>query len=122
MEWIIGKKEFLGKRSLQRPDSIRPDRKQLVGLLTQDPEEVLPEGGQIVAHHDISELPVSMLGHVTSSYFSAALGRSIALALVKGGRELHGETVFIPLDYGRVVAAEVSGTVFYDAEGARQRD
>ena len=48
-----------------------PDRKQLVGLLTEDPTEVLPEGAQLVAERQGAAVP--MLGHVTSSYFSAKL-------------------------------------------------
>ena len=39
--------------------------------------------------------PVPMLGHVTSSYFSACLERSIALALVQNGRNRMGEKVHV---------------------------
>ena len=51
MDWIVSKKkyDFIGKRSLYRSDTIKEDRKQLVGLLTDDPNEVLEEGAQIVA-------------------------------------------------------------------------
>jgi sarcosine oxidase subunit alpha len=36
MDWIVSQKkaDFLGKRSLSRPDTARAGRKQLVGLLT----------------------------------------------------------------------------------------
>ena len=44
-----------------------------------------------------ARVPVPMLGHVTSSYRSAALGRTFALALVKGGRDRIGERVRAPL-------------------------
>ena len=117
MEWIVSRnKDFLGKRSLDRADTIREDRKQLVGLLTDNPEDVLPEGGQIV--ETVTELPMRMIGHVTSSYFSANLGRSIALALVDGGRERHGESVMVPLE--RVVmSARITEPRFVDPEGAR---
>ena len=39
LDWAIGKakKDFVGKRSLARPDMLAPNRKQLVGLLTDDP-------------------------------------------------------------------------------------
>merc|ERR1712023_367455 len=68
MDWIVSKKkyDFIGKRSLYRSDTIKEDRKQLVGLLTENPEEILEEGAQIVA--DIKKSPIEMLGHVTSSY------------------------------------------------------
>ncbi len=112
-------KDFLGRRSLSRPDSVREDRKQLVGLLTDEPAEVLPEGGQIVETASAS-MPTPMIGHVSSSYFSACLGRSIALALIVGGRARMGERVHVPLLDGGTVGAEIASPVFYDPQGARQ--
>jgi hypothetical protein len=41
--------------------------------------------------------PMTMLGHVTSSYWSDALGRSIAMAVVVDGRAREGETLHIPM-------------------------
>jgi sarcosine oxidase subunit alpha len=120
MDWIIAKgKDFLGRRSLTRRDTARGDRRNLVGLLTDDPAAVLPEGGQIVADAT-ARVPVPMLGHVTSSYFSACLKRSIALALVQNGRNRMGEKVQIPLPDGRALAAEITAPVFLDPEGTRQ--
>ncbi|MBM4437823.1 MAG: sarcosine oxidase subunit alpha, partial [Actinobacteria bacterium] len=112
-------KDCLGKRSLARPDARRPDRKQLVGLLTLDPTEVLPEGGQVVAEPN-APIPVPMIGHVTSSYFSANVGRSIALALVKGGRARLGQTVYVPRLDRRTVPALIVSPVFYDPEEKRR--
>jgi sarcosine oxidase subunit alpha len=125
MAWIVSKKkDFVGKRSLRRPDSVRPDRKHLVGLLPVDPTELLPEGAQLVAEGtDLDSitglLPVPMIGHVTSSYHSAALERTFALALIKGGRERMGEVVLAPLG-DRTIAATITSPVFYDQEGARR--
>jgi sarcosine oxidase subunit alpha len=120
MQWILGNKEFIGKRSLQRSYCLRGDRKQLVGLLSKNPAEVLPEGGQIVATTRLEETPVAMLGHITSSYYSACLGRSIALALIKNGQQRLGETVYVAQLEGGVSAAEITSPVFYDPEGGRQ--
>jgi sarcosine oxidase, subunit alpha len=119
LDWAVGKKkpDFVGKRSMARPDIVAPGRKQLVGLLTDDPGEVLEEGAQIVADPN-QPVPMMMIGHVTSSYHSATLGRSIALALVQGGRERIGETLYVPMP-GRTIAAKLTGTVFYDPEGSR---
>ena len=118
MDWIVSKKkDFIGKRSLARADTARPDRKQLVGLLTDDPSAVLPEGGQIVETVK-SAPPMDMIGHVTSSYWSGTLNRSIALALVKGGRDRMGTTVHVPLE-DRTLSATVADTVFYDPDGSR---
>jgi sarcosine oxidase subunit alpha len=118
MSWALSKtKDFIGKRSMSRPDSVRADRKQLVGLLTEDSREVLPEGGQIV-DAVADSLPMKMVGHVTSSYYSANLGHSIALALVKGGRKRQGERVYLPLE-DRTVSATITEPRFFDAAGER---
>jgi sarcosine oxidase subunit alpha len=120
MSWIVSShKDFLGRRSLAREDTVRADRKHLVGLFTEDPGQVLPEGAQLVAQ-PAAHTPVPMLGHVTSSYPSANLGRSIALALIRGGRERIGETVYAPLDTGKIVPAVVTQPLFYDPQGVRQ--
>jgi sarcosine oxidase subunit alpha len=116
---VAKSKDFLGKRSLIRSDTARGDRKQLVGLLSEDKDVVLPEGSQILA--EPSNEPVAdMIGHVTSSYFSPILQRSIAFALIKGGLGKMGQEVSIPLANGRNLAAKISSLVFYDAEGVRQ--
>jgi sarcosine oxidase subunit alpha len=120
MAWMVSKTkpDFVGRRSLARSDTARPDRKHLVGLLPQDGARLLPEGAQLVLDHDVPP-PVPMAGHVTSSYRSAALGRTFALALLESGRERLGSTVYAPLRDG-VVAATVTEPVFYDPEGRRR--
>ena len=122
MAWAVGMKKpfsFLGKRSLTRVDTSRSDRKQLVGLLTEDPNAVLREGAQIIESAD-QQPPVPMLGHVTSSYYSAYLGRSIALALVKDGlkRRDNNESI-VAWAEGKAIKASIVSPIFVDAEGAR---
>ncbi|MBA8824025.1 sarcosine oxidase subunit alpha [Saccharopolyspora lacisalsi] len=121
MSWAVSKKkdDFLGKRSFSRPDTARTDRKHLVGLLPEDTNLVLPEGAQIVEQPELGEPPVPMLGHVTSSYRSAVLGSGFALAVVKGGRDRVGETLYSPVG-DRPVPVTVTEPVFYDKEGARR--
>ncbi|PWI13634.1 ferredoxin [Streptomyces sp. Act143] len=121
MSWAVSKKkpDFIGKRSYARADTARPDRKHLVGLLPEDPAAFLPEGTQLVADSALPAPPVPMLGHVTSSYRSAALGRTFALALIKGGRDRIGERLYAPVG-DRLVPVTVAGPVLYDPEGARR--
>ena len=118
--WALSKTkdDFIGKRSLSRPDTSRTDRKQLVGLLTEDADTVIPEGAQLVDRPN-APTPVPMVGHVSSSYYSACCGHSIALALVKGGRDRIGDTLYAPLADGRVIKATIAEPVFYDKEGAK---
>ncbi len=120
MSWIVRKddSDFVGRRSLRRPDTAREGRGQLVGLLTEDPAVVLPEGAQLVEEPGGTP-PVPMLGHVTSSYRSPVLGRSIALAVVKGGAVRHGDTIHAALGDGDVPVT-IASAVFHDPEGARR--
>ena len=118
MNWIVSKKkyDFIGKRSLYRSDTMRDDRKQLVGLLTENPDEVLEEGAQIVANFNKS--PVEMLGHVTSSYYSPNLKKSIALGFVRGGKNMMGQKLIIPME-NKKINVTVADPVFLDKENKR---
>ena len=117
--WAVGrtKRDFVGKRSLSRPDIVARGRMQLVGLLTERPEIVLEEGAQLVAERN-APTGSRAHGHVTSAYHSPTLGRSIALAMLADGRARTGETVFVPMPAG-AIAARVASPVFYDPDGAK---
>ncbi len=118
MDWIVSKKkyDFIGKRSLYRSDTIKDDRKQLVGLLTDNPNEILEEGAQIVA--DVNKSPIEMLGHVTSSYYSPNLKKSIALGVVRGGKNMMGKKLIIPME-NKTINVTVADPVFLDKENKR---
>ena len=117
--WAIGKqkKDFVGKRSLTRPDMVNAERKQLVGLKTREPTTVLEEGAQIT-ESPTAAAGTPALGHVTSAYWSETLGCSIALALLAGGRKRLGETLYVPMP-SESIAVEVVSPVFVDAKGER---
>lgn len=123
MEWVVSKlKDFVGKRSFSRADTLRTDRKHMVGLLPVDGTTRLPEGAQLVAEGvpiTPEAGPVPMLGHVTSSYHSQALGRPFALGLLADGRNRIGETVMAPLG-DRLVPVLVAEPVLYDPEGSKR--
>jgi len=129
MAWAVSMKKpfsFIGKRSLARSDTVRTDRKQLVGLLTDDPGTVLAEGAQIIESTAIKH-PMPMLGHVTSSYFSPELGRSIALAVVRDGIKRRseegsksGQNILYAWAGGKAHRVRLVSPVFVDPEGARQ--
>ncbi|GGG70778.1 sarcosine oxidase subunit alpha [Kocuria dechangensis] len=123
MDWVVSKtKDFIGRRSYDRPSATSDDRKQLVAVLPVDTTFRLPEGAQLVeAGTPITpeEGPVPMVGHVTSSYRSAALDRTFGLALVENGRNRIGETLQAPLD-GQLVDVVIAEPVLYDPEGNRR--
>ena len=121
MSWIVSKKklDFVGKRSFDRAENHRSDRKQLVGLLPVDPTVLLPEGGQVVECSELPPPPVPMLGHITSSYRSAALGRTFALAVIRSGPERIGQTLYVPIE-DVLVPVTVTDSVLFDKEGSRR--
>lgn len=123
MNWCVRKSkdvDFVGRRSLALEDYQRSDRLQFVGLETTEPLNVLPEGGQLL-REPTKKTPAAMQGYVTSSYFSATLGRSIALAMVKGGHNRLGETLHCALQEGGFVDAIVVEPTFYDVNNEAQK-
>jgi sarcosine oxidase subunit alpha len=119
MDWIVSSKkpDFIGKRSLARADIQKAGRKQLVGLLPDLASEVLEEGAPIVADpHET--IPMTMIGHVTSSYMSPHLGRAFALAMVRDGRTRIGQKLYVPM-LDRTIAVAVTDPVIVDREGER---
>ncbi|TDK26578.1 FAD-dependent oxidoreductase [Arthrobacter crusticola] len=127
MEWVVSKvKDFIGKRSYARADASRPDRRHLVSVLPVDRTFRLPEGSQLIDKGLSVDLtrgpapePVPMQGFVTSSYTSAALGRTFALALITNGRNRIGETL-VAAAGDRLVDVVVGETVLFDPEGTRK--
>ncbi|MDC8802258.1 sarcosine oxidase subunit alpha [Halomonas pacifica] len=122
MQWCVGYDKpfsWIGKRALTRSDTKRENRKQLVGLKPKDPKVVLEEGAQIVFDPKHA-IPMPMAGHVTSSYYSPTLDSGFALAVVKGGHQKMGETVYLPMADGQTHEAEIVSPIFYDPKGERQ--
>jgi sarcosine oxidase, subunit alpha len=122
MGWCVSNQKpfsFIGKRGMNREDCVRENRKQLVGLKTTNPKDVIPEGAQAVLNPD-APIPIPMEGHITSSYWSENLGHSIAMGVIKGGLDKMGEKVYYPLADGRVIEAEICSPIFFDPKGERQ--
>jgi sarcosine oxidase subunit alpha len=104
--------DFVGRRSLMRPEALRDDRHQLVGILPDDPHQPLRAGAHVVAAADgRSE------GYVTSACWSPALGRPIGLGMLRRGRARTGERIVL-LDEGRRRDARVVAPCFVDPAGA----
>ncbi|MFT6772821.1 MAG: sarcosine oxidase subunit alpha, partial [Paracoccaceae bacterium] len=121
LHWAVSKKktDFIGKRAQERSDLVRPDRRRLVGLLTLDPDQVLPDGAPAVDGM-AGDGRTRMIGHVTSTYMSPTLGRSIAMALVQRGMDREGEVLTFSTGAETTMQARVVSPVFFDPEGAKQ--
>lgn len=122
MSWIVSKKkEFVGKRSFQLAYLKATGRQQLVGLLPENGDEIIPEGAYITAINAQQDESgkTRHIGFVTSSYYSPTLGRCFALALVADGLNRMGELVSIPIGK-KVLRATVCDAVFIDKENIRR--
>ncbi len=113
--WAVSKKkdDFIGKRGMARSDLTRPDRLQLVGLETTEPAKVLPDGAHAVEGG-------RTVGHVTSTYWSPTLGRSVAMALIERGASRMGEVLTFPTGARTAMTARIASPVFFDPKGERQ--
>ena len=120
LNWAVSKKkdDFIGKRAMARSHLTDPDREKLVGLATEDPKKVLPDGAYAVADPTAAEPEV--IGRVTSTYHSPTLDRSIAMGLVIRGPERMGDVIAFPVEGGDVIRAKIVDPVFYDPEGEKQ--
>ncbi|WP_018156406.1 FAD-dependent oxidoreductase [Demetria terragena] len=134
MSWVVAGggrpgegKEFIGKRSYARTSHTDAVRKELVSLLPTDRNLRLPEGAQVVeagalgdyTGEGLPSAPIPMLGHVTSSYRSQALGRSFALALVKDGRKRLGDKAIASFG-GQFAEVVIDEPVLFDKDGAKR--
>ncbi|RTE64881.1 sarcosine oxidase subunit alpha family protein [Amphritea opalescens] len=122
MGWCVSNQKpfsYIGKRGMNRSDCTRANRKQLVGLKTKDPKQVIPEGSAAVLDPN-GPKPLEIQGHISSSYWSETLGHSIAMGFIKGGLDKMGETVYYPLGDGTVIEAEICSPIFFDPKGERQ--
>jgi len=122
MSWVVSKKkEFIGKRSFQLPYLKATGRPQLVGLLPENHDELIPEGAYITGlNAQPDELGKTRhSGFVTSSYYSPTLGGAFALALVSNGLNRMGEMVSVPVGK-KVLRATICDAVFIDKENIRR--
>jgi sarcosine oxidase subunit alpha len=119
LERVIAKKQrdFLGRRSLDRPDDRRESRRQFVGVEPLDPEIPLRSGAHIVSYVGKK---MRSEGFVTSAALSPTLGRHIGLAMVEGGFHRKGELVTL-FDDEQFSQAKIVDPAFLDPEGKRAR-
>ena len=112
--------DFIGKHALDRPGMVCDSRKTLVGLISENGEEI-KRGCQLIEKLGDTP-PVKMLGHVSSKYYSANLQQHIGLGLLEKGEQWIGKTIYAasPLT-DTTVPVKVVRHVFIDPEGDRAR-
>ncbi|MFT4962689.1 MAG: sarcosine oxidase subunit alpha, partial [Paracoccaceae bacterium] len=120
MNWAISKKktDYLGKRAQERSHMADPNRWKLVGLETTD-GAVLPDGAYVVGEGTNANGQRTVIGRVTSTYYSPTLQKGIAMGLVLHGPDRMGEVLNIPGLDDTVFTAKIVDPVFYDKAGEK---
>lgn len=108
--------DYVGKRSLLRPENQRADRLQLVGLIADGEAQAFVPG----AHLRLPGTTEGSDGWITSAARSPTLGNTIGLAMLRGGRARIGEKVAVH-DFDHTGSAEIVVTPFHDPKGERLR-
>jgi len=109
--------DYIGKRSLMRAASLDPDRRQLIGLLAEDPQQAIHAGGHFLPSTSKSA-PAATLGWITSAAFSPVLQRHIALGMLRGGRARLGQVVQV-YDAGNTYPVKIVPPAWVDPHNER---
>ena len=114
MAWIMSKNktDYIGKKAVEIRQATNPSRRQLVGLLPDDPDHLIDENAPITpgGRREPSE------GFITACVWSVVHNRVIALALLENGQSRMDETIYIRRK-GEVVTAKVTAPCFHDPDG-----
>ncbi|MBP2548687.1 sarcosine oxidase subunit alpha [Neorhizobium galegae] len=118
----LQKPDFIGKRLSTRFGLTAADRLQMVGLKPIEPDAEIRAGAHLLKEN-AKPSTTNDQGFVSSACYSPTLGRHIALALLKSGRERIGEKILV---WDRLreseVLAEVCSPVFVDPDNLKLRD
>ena len=115
------KKDFIGKRSLNREAFLNPNREKIVGVVPLDKKTMIPEGSHLVTNSNAS-LPNPKLGHISASCWSVEYNNPFSLAILKDGKKKIGEKLFAvsPLR-NKNIEVEIVSSHYVDPKGERVR-
>jgi len=115
------KKDFIGKRSLNREAFLSTDREKIVGVVPLDKKTMIPEGSHLVKDN-MAPLPNLKLGHISASCWSVEYNNPFSLAILKDGKNKIGEKLFAlsPLK-NKSIPVEIVSSHYVDSKGERAR-
>ena len=118
---VSKKKDFIGKRSLNREAFVADDRQKVVGVVPLDKKTSIPEGSYLVKDAN-AKLPNPKLGHVSASCWSVEYDNPFSLAIVKDGKNMIGQKLFAlsPLK-NKSIPVEIVSSHYVDPKGERVR-
>jgi len=119
MSWAMSKKkaDYIGKRAVEIRRSQDSPRRELVGLLTDDPSRLVTEGAPLTPKGQLQ----ASEGFVTASVWSVARSRSVALALLTDGRSRIGQAAHVRIK-NEIVPVTITQPCFYDPASERMKN
>ena len=113
MGWVMSKKkDFIGKRSVELRRTLEKPRRELVGILPENPNEAIPEGAPLTPDGKKQATE----GLTTACVWSVANKRWVGLALLENGHSRHGKTAYVRLKK-RGIKVLITAPVFHDPSG-----
>jgi len=118
---VSKKKDFIGKRSLEKAAYTAADREKIVGVVPIDKKTSIPEGSYIVRDPK-AKLPNPKLGHVSASCWSVEYNNPFSLAIIKDGKNMIGKKLFAlsPVK-NKSIPVEIVSSHYVDPKGERVR-
>ena len=118
---VSKKKDFIGKRSLNRSAFIAEDRQKVVGVVPLDKKTSIPEGSHLVKDAN-AKLPNPKLGHISASCWSVEHDNPFSLAILKDGKNMIGQKLVAlsPLK-NKSIPVEIVSSHYVDPKGERVR-
>jgi len=115
------KKDFIGKRSLNREAFLNPNREKIVGVVPLDKKTMIPEGSHLVSDSN-GAIPNPKLGHISASCWSVEYNNPFSLAILKDGKKKIGEKLYAlsPLK-NKSIPVEIVSSHYVDPKGERVR-
>ena len=118
---VSKKKDFIGKRSLNRSAFVADDRQKIVGVVPLDKKTSIPEGSYLVKDPK-AKLPNPKLGHISASCWSVEYDNPFSLAILHDGKNMIGKKLFAlsPVK-NKSIAVEIVSSHYVDPKGTRVR-
>ena len=117
MGWVMAKeKDFIGRRAVAIRRAAGGPRRELVGVVPQDPGRQIPEGAPLTpgGRREPTE------GFVSACVWSVVNERWVGLALLADGRARVGQQAHVRLTDG-VIPVDIVAPCFHDPDGRRLR-
>ena len=118
---VSKKKDFIGKRSLNRTAFISEDRQKIVGVVPLDKKTSIPEGSHLVKDAK-AQIPNPKLGYISASCWSVEYDNPFSLAILKDGKNMIGQKLFAMSPLKNItIPVEIVSSHYVDPKGERVR-